>query len=753
MSSDSLWITGATRSGKTTRLIEQFQRWAEAARAKTAVRYQIPPSILVFAAIGDNRLDLADRLTAATEGQFAFDSATPLGFFQDEVQLFYPLLAQQLHLRTQFPVRLRPETEQQLATRLWRSHLLNGSLRQDGISDYFVVRRTLDLLQLAAASGTPHEEISLLLKQGIAEQEGSLELWETMGEALHQWWNWCLERGLLTYGIITELYWRYLLPHPVYQNHLKQRYQAVLADDVDEYPAIARLLFEFFLDQKIPCAFTYNPQGAIRLGLGADPSHLSGLAARCQASETAPAPEQSLGATWGDLVVEWVQEPMILPLLPDAIQALQTTSRAELLRQTAEVIVEAVQTQRVHPEDIAVIAPGMDAIARYTLREILARQGIAVRSLNDQQPLASSPTIRALLTLLALVYPGLGRLVDRESVAAMLVLLSQDAGSLAEMGLAEMGLAEIGLAETGLAEMQGTEEALLPPFFSPAASTPAYRIDPVRAGLLIDHCFVPDPDSPQLLPVSVFPRWDRLGYQATQAYAEILQWLEIQRSQQQQHLLPSPIVLLDRAIQRFFYGGSHLPYDQLAALRELMETAQHYWEVETRQWQFEAIQSGAPLRLGQPPRPDSPIAASVGQFIQLLRDGTITADPYPVRPLGKASHAITLATIYQYRSDRQCHRWQFWLDAGSPLWLTGGGALFGAPLFLQNWDRQRLWTPEDTLAMDQQRLQRQLLDLLHRAGERVYLCHSDLATGGQEQAGSLLGLVNAAVAVHPKPVA
>jgi hypothetical protein len=250
---------------------------------------------------------------------------------------------------------------------------------------------------------------------------------------------------------------------------------------------------------------------------------------------------------------------------------------------------------------------------------------------------------------------------------------------------------------------------------------------------------------PKLLPVTAFPRWDRLGSQATQAYDEILQWLETQQEQQQQHLLPSPLVLLDRAIQKFFYGGSHLPYDQLAVLREFIETAQHYWEVQSRLQQFDAVKSSA-ASVSSAHAEVSRID-SVGQFIQLLLDGTITADPYPVRP-GKVNPAVTLATIYQYRSDRQAHRWHFWLDAGSPFWLTGGGPLFGAPLFLRDWAGSRPWTAEDTLNMDQQRLQRQVLDLLHRVQERVYLCHSDLATSGQEQTGALLGLVNAAVAVN-----
>jgi hypothetical protein len=46
---------------------------------------------------------------------------------------------------------------------------------------------------------------------------------------------------------------------------------------------------------------------------------------------------------------------------------------------------------------------------------------------------------------------------------------------------------------------------------------------------------------------------------------------------------------------------------------------------------------------------------------------------------------------------------------------------------------------------DQERLQRILQDLLGRVGERVYLCHSDLAVNGQEQTGPLLSLVNASV--------
>ncbi|MDX2099024.1 MAG: recombinase family protein [Leptolyngbyaceae cyanobacterium bins.59] len=714
-----LWIEGPTRSGKTVQLVDHYRDLVQTdltglerspkriKLSRRAILQRSASRILVFADTGDNRLILTDRLLVATGGQCSIQSKTPLSFFEDEVVLFWPLLIQKLSLKAQFPIRLRPENEQELATQLWRSSLTPTLLQQAGVGEYRMVRRLLDLIQLAALSGTPFEEIPLLMEQGFPEV---LLPWSQLGALQQQWRTWCLERGLLTYGLLTELYGRYLLPDPTYQQQLLQRYQAVLADDVDNYPAIMRDLFEGLLDQGTIGVFTFNPNGASRLGLGADPGYLERLRTHCEAI-TLPDLASSLGETVANNIVELVSNPLFLYQIPETVQSIQTFSRAQLLRRTAEVIAEGVRSGQVQPQEVVVIAPGLDAIARYSLTEILVNKGIAVERLNDQRPLASSPFVQALLTLMALVYPGLGRLVDRDSVTEMLVVLSQ---------------------KPRVGQVWGQEET------SPATSSDRASlsvvpvIDFVRASLLADYCFEPHPDRPRLLPIAAFPRWDRLGYQAATAYEEILNWIEAQKEQKEQRLIPSPLSLLDRAIQRFLWNGSSLSYDKLAALRELMETAQHYWEVETRLRQSE----------GEEPA----IQAPVGRFIQLLRSGTITADPYPVRPLGMIRPAVMLANIFQYRSNRLAHRWQFWLDAGSPRWFTGTEALYGSPLFLQNWSG-RPWSEVDAIAAQEQRLRRVLLDLLGRTTERVFLCHSDLSINGQEQTGSLLALVNASVPI------
>jgi len=750
----SIWIAGSTRSGKTTRLVEQFCTWLQAGDRQQSLwgrqrlyPHQGEPAVLVLAANDDNRRDLRDKLSAATDGKYPIRAKTLLGFFQDEVTLFWPLLLQILGLKAQFPVRLRPETEQELATRLWRQQL-DEIPRPVGVSESRWVRRLLDILQLAANSSTAIEDVESIFA-ALAEGQGSRGAEEgglgvpvpegdgnrgergaeetrsnpkskiqnpkfldsrlpTPGSLILNWRNWCWERGFLTYGITTELYSKYLLGDSYYQQHLLRRYRYILADDVDDYPAVARDLFELLLDRGAVGAFTYNPNGAVRLGLGADPEYLQGLAKRCRIELIQP-PANALADDLATPVVELVTEPLALFSLPESVQAIQTTSRGDLLRQTADFIIQAIKSGQIQPQEIALIAPGLDAIARYTLVEILTKHGIFVESLNDQRPLTSSPIIRALLTLLTLVYPGLGRLVDRDMVAEMLVALTTRRETRGERQEARGNNSEFRLPNSD------------------------FQIDPVRAGLIADYCFQPHPEHPKLLPTTTYDRWDRLGYVASLAYAQIVQWIEQQRSQQEQRLLPSPIVLLDRAIQKFLWQGSNLPYDQLAALRELLETAQHYWEIDARLRQSEGI--------------DTPARVTIAQFIQLLRRGTITANSYPVRPIGAASRAVTLATIFQYRSSRRFHRWQFWLDAGSPLWSRGGAAtLYGAPLFLQH-RFGRPWTAEDDLSADIERLRRILRDLLGRVGERVYLCHSDLAANGQEQNGTLLSLVNSAIPI------
>jgi hypothetical protein len=718
------WVTGSVGSGKTAALIAQLEQWnSELFRVPQrmgAQRRGLPvvqrqtlsgQTLLVFAANADNRSVLMRRIAGQMKGRSNITSTTPLAFFESEVQLFWPLVIGQLNLRGYFPYRLRPETEQALAFRLWGTGSIAQLRNHEGVPPDRWVRRILDLIQLAAFSGTPFTAIAARLKTGSTAFTLPPPLAELVQHMALEWQDWCLTRGVLTYGLITDLFWQYVLPHPTYRSQLPQRFSAIAADDVENYPAIARSFFETAMDLKLPSVFTYSELGGIRDGLGADSGYLLGLKQRCT--------EIVLPTTAG--LAEAAQ--VSISEMPLALQqanvhqqpqfyALKTTSRIELLQTVAQQVADAIHAGDILPQEVAIIGPGLDPLARYGIIETLHKAGIAVESLRDQRPIQSTAMVRSLLTLLALIYPGLGHLLEAEQIAEMLVVLT-----------------------------------------TPNAATTALEgrntIDPIRAGLLADFCFRPHPENPELLPIEVYARWDRIGYSAAKAYETLRQWI----SQQQgtlstqadptaqdysaAYLTLSPVFVLDRAIQTFLMTRP-LSVDQLAVLRELIETAQHYWDVDTRLRKIEKTWLTLP--------------ETVSDFIGLLHRGVVTANPYPTTIAQQSRPSVVLATTFQYLNAHLTHRWQFWLDSGSQLWqYSGDFELWGAALFLNaagalNAERaESSPNPEAPIQPSNPRLRNTLLNVLGRVQERVYLCHSELAVNGQPQLGPLMPWIDFAL--------
>jgi hypothetical protein len=702
------WVTGSVQSGKTTALIAQLEQWSNAYstvpsldkpdNSGTGAQGQ---SILVFAANADNRGVLMGRIAGQIKGRSRVTSTTPLAFFETEVQLFWPLVIQQLDLRGYFPYRLRPETEQALALRLWGKDFI-AKLRQfEGVSTDRWVRRILDLIQLAASSGTPLTAIAALTQAESTVLNLPSPIADLVQQLALQWRDWCLKRGVLTYGLIADLYWQYVLPHPTYRSQLSARFGAIAADDVENYPAIARSFFETALDLGLPSIFTYCELGGIRDGLGADSAYLLGLKQRCTEIVLPTAPELTEAAQTPIAEIPWVYQQANAYQQP-AFYALKTTSRIELLQTVVQQVADSISRGEVLPQEVAIVGPGLDPLARYGIIETLQNAGIAVESLRDQRPIQSTALVRSLLTLLALVYPGLGHLLETEQIAEMLVVLTTPSES----------------------------------------SELANSIDPVRAGLLADFCFRPHPDSPELLPIEVYSRWDRLGYGAATAYETLRQWIAQQqgtlrgrvdavaKDYSAAYLTLSPVFILDRAIQTFVMTHP-LSVDRLAVLRELMETAQHYWDVDIR------------LRKMEPTWPT--LAETVSDFIQLLHRGVVTANPYPTTLAQQSRPAVILATTFQYLNAHLNHRWQFWLDAGSQLWqYSGDFELWGASLFLKA-NADSLLLTEVQLQQTNPLFRNTLLNLLGRVKDRVHLCHSELAIDGQPQVGPLMPWVDFAL--------
>lgn len=502
MPQDHLWIEGISRSGKTGLLVDRLQNWDM-------------DQWLVLTTETDQKRQLSERLTKAPRAIHPWQ-----GWLKEMVLLFFPLLATRLGLSCQSPIVLRVEKEQELAYQVWLSQIQSRTITLPNTSGPRLVRRLLDIYFLAVNNGYSLDNLGPILAR---ETETPLPI-EAITVALGEWRSFCWQKGLLTYTLISELFAEHLLELPQFQTYCQNQFTGVAIDDADELPALASRFTQLMITWGINTLITYNPDGEARWGLGASARAWLPLRQKCQIVSL-DRPQDSL-AIHSPILCQQIVEPMLveaesqLPLI-----LIQEISRSTLLRTTANYICTQVRRGQIEPQDIAIIAPGLEAIARYTFTEIFQAQGLPILPMVDQRPLNLSVEVRALLTLLALQYPQLGRLIRNLDMGEMFTTLMPE-------------------------------------------------IDPVRADLLEKFCFAPSLSRPQLQDVTVYADWYRFGHRVTALYRDLRKWLEANTALQ-------PLLFLDRAIQHF-YQPQNLSYGGISALKMLMETAQHHWKVSQR---------------------------------------------------------------------------------------------------------------------------------------------------------------------------
>ena len=290
--------------------------------------------------------------------------------------------------------------------------------------------------------------------------------------------------------------------------------------------------------------------------------------------------------------------------LKDNFQVIKTQTRGDLFPTTVDFIAQAIEQKKVKPNEIAIIAAGLDEIARYSLQSSFNQHHIESRFLQEQRPLITSAIVRGILTLICFIYEDLGKLLTKDMVTEMLVVLSHRS------------------------------------------------IDLVRSGLLVDYCYVADLKQPHLLNLDQFPYWQRLNVETVEAYQPIVEWINEQAEQVKTNQLDF-FCLVDNIIDRFFPSQS-LNYTQLSNLRAFTETIEHLWQVQKKlandNQQNIITQLIMLLRRGTITANPLPIG-----------------DETPSAFTGEPS-AITIANIYQYRTSHQRHKWHFWLDVCSNSW-------------------------------------------------------------------------------------
>ncbi|UCC65401.1 MAG: hypothetical protein JSV36_10305, partial [Anaerolineae bacterium] len=509
---------------------------------------------------------------------------------------------------------------------------------------------------------------------------------EAQAVAMH-FREYCLAHNLLDFSLQVEVFFRDLLPLPVFQGYLFERYRHLVVDNVEEDTPVAHDLLRTWLEcpELESALLVYDHDGGYRVFLGADPEGGYALRDLCndrlrlEESYIAPPGMEALGDEIGRALNRSaeVRRGDVRQVLAFGWQRFHP----QMLDWTADEIARLVHQEGVSLGEIVVLAPFLSDALRFSVADKLTQRGIQTWSHRPSRALREEPPARCLLTLAALAHPLWQRAPHKQDVAQALV-----------QAIADLDLVRARL----LAEI-------------------TYRV----------HNGCPELSSFDLIRTEVRAR---IGYRLGERFESLRVWLADYAADVGAGLAPAP---LDHFWSRLFGEllsqpgyGFHGDYDAGQVTANLIESAS----------KFRRALEGATFEGESPGK----------AYSDMVGRGVLAAQyvaPWQAQP----EDAVLLAPAYTFLMSNRPADYQFWLKAGSSAWWERIYQPLTHPYVLtRHWARQKaddVWTDADEFEVRQAALYRLTLGLLRRCRKKVYLGISDLGEQGYEEKGPLLKVI------------
>jgi hypothetical protein len=576
----------------------------------------------------------------------------------------------------------------------------------------------VDNLNKSAVVGFAHGEIYDRLRGAWTGSSEFLHRYEQAQVCIDRFRAHCLEHNLLDFSLLVQTYVQHLFPHPVYQRYLRGNYRHLLVDNLEENVPVAHDVIGAMIEQLDSTVLVYDRGGPYRIFLGADAITAWNLGQRCSeqlvVSEAVESTQHTLA------FARSLQRALHLDVAEpeDAGQPASGVAETfaaehwgEMIRWTAERVADLVENG-VPAHEIAIIAPSVSEMMRFALEEELAQHGVALYLIRPSMPLREDPVIRALLTLVRLAHPQWQIRVQ---------------GELQMLTLDDVALA----LQTALAGLDPVRARRLARLAVPGLPTAgAVDIANAVAGTLTD---LREGDEGERQSERVSKLWDELGDDLCQRYHRLYDWMVGYR---QGAPLPLHVFLsrlFSQILSRSGYGF-HADIERARSYGRLFESAQNFWEAVSGVGGTAGSDGAGAAETAEAATGERDVGE--GHLEMLLND--IATAIYSVDIPEHAEDAVVVAPVYTYLTRDIRSRYQFWVDLGSDAWVTRPMQPLAHPYVLsREWPVGQPWQDVEETRAKRRNLARLVQGLAARCSGGIYLAHSRLSVGGEEQRGRL----------------
>jgi hypothetical protein len=482
----SVFLTGPFGTGKTTAAIHFIHELIKCGNSPSSIFVLTPqrtlhlPYLNYFQACPDYH---GQPITFLTMG----------GLARRMISLYWPLLDNLVgfHDINKPPSFLTMESAQYFMAHLVSPLLDKGYFSSLTIDRNRLYSQLLDDLNKSAIAGFSHTLIGEKLASAWIGDSSQLNIYENVQTCINMFRSFCLENNLLDYSLQIELFQKFIWPSRLFKRNFLSTYQHLVYDNCEEDPPFVHELVKEWLPDLETSLIIYDQGAGYRQFLGASPSSARSLEEYC-----------SQRVEFSDSFVINATFPVLLDVLTRAKEGTSAVKNDKILQNTdlRKVLLAPQDELRFYPQmlewvisrtcvlinsgtppgDIAILAPYMSDMLRFTLIDRFSALNIPFQSNRPSRALRDEPVVQALLTFSILANPAWG-----------------------------LPLGKLKLANAFSLVIDG--------------------LDPVRSRLMID-LFPRSRENTafSLIPFGEFPNTtrDRITYQVGQRYEKVRLWLE-----------------------------------------------------------------------------------------------------------------------------------------------------------------------------------------------------------------------------------
>lgn len=419
----SLFLEGPAGSGKTTAAAAFLTGLINSGANPESILILVPQLNLAAPySIVLSRLDIGVSPTITTFSAFA----------RQLLRRFWPVVAAQAAsgVAMREPTFLNLETAQYYLRRFAEPYIQGGVFDSIHVPQSRLIAQILDNMNKAALSGLSLEDAEMRLIAAWGSRHSSRhQIYKVSTQIARQYRAFCLQHTLLDFGLQVELFSKYLLDTPLFENYFYQHYEYFIGDNLEEMSALEHDFVSWCKENSRQSTLIYDDDGGYRVFLGADPANGYQLRSMCDlhlrwdSSDHISISMQVLVSQVNSILSPEYAEGSAEISTTDVIAFSTDTYYPQMVNTSVEEVVRLIHKEAVSPSQIAIMMPYLSDSLRFALQRGLDAANIPSQVYRPSRPLITEPAVKVLLTILILGHPEWEIALPPHDVAAALNLL------------------------------------------------------------------------------------------------------------------------------------------------------------------------------------------------------------------------------------------------------------------------------------------------------------------------------------------